>query len=170
MAAGITYTPISTTTLTSVQTSISFSTISSAYTDLRIVLVGNSNSTGADIRLRFNSDTNTNYSYTDKAGYSSSAFSSRSTSKAYIATNFQSFIASSQTNMVIYDLMNYSNATTYKTTFIRMSTSQSDGSGGVDNGVGIWRSTSAITDISLSFAATTFTAGTTATLYGIAAA
>jgi hypothetical protein len=43
-----------------------------------------------------------------------------------------------------------------------------NGSGGVTRSVGLWRSTSAITSISLFIdGTTTFSTGTTATLYGI---
>jgi hypothetical protein len=64
--------------------------------------------------------------------------------------------------------MNYSNTTTYKTTLSR------DGNVNqsvVESSVGLWRSTAAINIITMGdFGASTMAAGTTATLYGIAAA
>jgi hypothetical protein len=166
----VTYNPIATTTLGSAQTTIQFTSIPSTYTDLKLVLTGNISASGVDIRLQYNSDTGTNYSYTDLAGYGGSVFSSRSTNKTFIATNFLSFYSGSDTCTVTYDIMNYANTSMYKSTLERFSTAQSDGNGGVDQGVGLWRSTAAISSLSLSFATVTFSTGTTATLYGIQAA
>lgn len=57
----ITYIPIATTTLGSDQASITFSGISTAYTDLRLILQSGIANAGFNSRMRFNSDTNDNY-------------------------------------------------------------------------------------------------------------
>lgn len=70
-----TYEPIATTTASGSSSSITFSSISSAYTDL--VLVANASVTsGSDTAiLRFNGDTGSNYSRTFLSGNGSSTFS-----------------------------------------------------------------------------------------------
>jgi hypothetical protein len=62
--------------------------------------------------------------------------------------------------------MNYSNATTYKTIINRGNTASST----VITRSGMWRSTSAITSITVNNDASNYLAGSTFTLYGIAAA
>jgi hypothetical protein len=60
--------------------------------------------------------------------------------------------------------MNYSNSTTYKTILGRSNAATS----GTSAAVGLWRSTSAINSIEIG--TVSFTAGSTFSLYGIAAA
>jgi hypothetical protein len=65
----------------------------------------------------------------------------------------------------ITHFMNYSNTTTYKTALTR-----SNSPYGTEAAVNLWRNTSAITSITLFIQSSTLNAGTTFTLYGIAAA
>ena len=84
MAAGSTYTPIATQTLSSGQSSITFSSISSAYTDL--VLIAAIKGTSTIYRqLTVNGDNGSNYSMTDLFGDGSSAGSGRQTSTIAMA-------------------------------------------------------------------------------------
>lgn len=165
MAAGATYEPIATTTLGS-SGSITFSSIPSTYTDLKLVIVGKAVSyvSGA---IRFNSDSGTNYSYTYLGGDGSTASSGRDTSDTtiYAAGNLAS-IASTYPAMVTYDIFSYAGST-YKT-LLTSASNDMNGSGSRELTVGLWRSTSAITTISLW--ETGWATGTTATLYGIKAA
>ena len=62
MAAGATYTQIATTTLGSSQSTITFSSISGAYTDLVLVVTAKVSS-ATDLWVRANSDSGSNYSY-----------------------------------------------------------------------------------------------------------
>jgi hypothetical protein len=169
MAAGSTYTPIATTTLGSAATGITFSSISSAYTDLVLVLNLISTSAANDVRFQLNGDTGTNYSATFLYGDGTSAASRRTSSASFIALNSGS---GTTTNPVVYtfQFQNYSNTTTYKTSLVRNSTAGSEAA----VIVGLWRSTSAINQIYVFEAGNTspqtFAAGTTATIYGIAAA
>ncbi len=65
---------IATTTLSSAASTITFSTISGSYTDLRVVLTGKAVSGGVIYpAARFNSDTGTNYSNIFLVGIGSSA-------------------------------------------------------------------------------------------------
>ena len=163
MAAGATFSPIATTTLGSAQASYTFSSIPSTYTDLRLVVSGSAAS-GAYLTLRFNNETTTgNYSTTELYGDGTSAGSVRNNSASgpylYIAS-----IGSTQSDATI-DIMNYANATTYKTTLARNGVP-----GYVKAVVGLWKATpQAITRIDVGTGGSTnFTVGTSFTLYGIA--
>ncbi len=160
MAAGATYEPIATTTLGSAQSSVTFSSISGAYTDL--VLISDSilvSGTGAG-RLRYNSDSGSNYSNTYLYGDGSIAASGRA---ANLTFNDYNFIGTSRSTSVCH-IQNYSNSTTYKT-FI----SRGNGGGITIAYAGLWRNTAAITSIEV-IGSSNFNTGSTFTLYGIAAA
>jgi hypothetical protein len=157
-----TYDCIATTTLGSDTASITFSTISGTYTDL--VLVVNGGATGSDnFAIRFNSDTGTNYSATRLSGNGTTATSNRGSNTNYIYGNA---MATTLTSNFIVNINNYANATTYKTALIRSNNAGSV----VSAAVGLWRSTSAITSISIAPEFNSnLLSGTTATLYGIKA-
>jgi hypothetical protein len=172
MAAGSTYTPIATTTLGSAQTSVSFSSFS-GYTDLRLVIANAGASSGdSNIIFRFNGDSGSNYSVTNVGARSLSTtpFSARQ-GVGYGNLNWYTAIGS-QKGMVIADFMNYSNATTFKTTLVSCRVDEGNGTySGVEDSVVLWRNTGAITSLVLSiFSGANFTTGSTFTLYGIAAA
>jgi hypothetical protein len=164
MAAGATYEPIATTTLSSAQNSVTFSSIPGTYTDL--VLLTNAGITSGieDIALQFNSDTGTNYSRTYMYGDGSSAVSGRNSSVARIALG--TFGSGSINGINICHIQNYANTTTYKTVISRGSNASSVAIAYA----GLWRSTSAITSMTLGTTGSTWMSGSTFTLYGIAAA
>jgi hypothetical protein len=167
MAAANTYTQIASTTLGSAASSVTFSSIPSTYTDL--VLVMNYFSTASEWpMIQFNSDTATNYSFTEMYGNGTSANSARQSSVSGIWVGYGAYSPAGSTNpgTIIINIQNYANATTYKTTL-----SRSNSTNGVEATVGLWRSTSAINTIVLKHqTATTYIAGSTFTLYGISAA
>ena len=155
-----TYEKIATNTLGSAAASVTFSSISGAYTDL--VLIAQTDQTASSISLiRFNGDTGSNYSNTLISGTGSAAGSGRTTNTTSI--NFTQTSANLQ--LSIANIMNYSNTTTYKTFLLR----RNDTGGSLGALVGLWRNTSAITSIDLISNASTFLAGSTFTLYGIKA-
>lgn len=164
MAAGATYTPIETQTLTSSTTTVTFSNISGSYTDL--ILIYNGNATGQQgYRTRVGNgsiDTGTNYSETYIGGDGSSASSGKRT--GYGAFVDPTIFATP--NTIITNFMNYSNTSTYKTLLWRYNNT----AGEVGAQIGLWRSTSAINIIDVTAYTKEFTAGSTFTLYGIAAA
>jgi hypothetical protein len=155
-----TYDKIATYTLPSATTSYTFTTIAGTYTDL--VLIGNGQSTlFGNTAIQFNSDTGNNYSVTYMYGDGSSAASGRSTSQSGLR-----FGTYNGRSVSIYQVMNYSNSTTYKTTLCR-----DNSTGAAEARVGLWRSTAAITALKIyNFDGNTFDTGTTFTLYGIKAA
>ena len=163
-----TYEKIATTTLGSANSSITFSSISSAYTDLRIVLTYTTSISGEDARVRFNSDTGTNYSITRLRGNGTSATSSRVRNQSSLILCDNVDIGSSTTipQLLTIDIFSYAGST-YKT-LLSENSSDYNGSGTVTRTVGLWRSTSAISTILIgTLTAATFNTGTTATLYGI---
>lgn len=164
MAAGNTYVALATETLTSAQASVTFSSISGAYTDL--VLISNSKATTGTptIRLQFNSDTGSNYSTTLIYGDGSSAGGVRVTNEA--STNSGGL--ANEFGNTIFNLNNYSNSTTYKTVLTRYNFIGSYSEAGAK--VSLWRNTAAITSILVFPSSSTFPSGSTFTLYGIAAA
>lgn len=167
MAAGATYEPIQTYTLASAAASITFSSIAASWTDLRLVLTTTTSSNTAPL-IRFNSDSGTNYSYTNLNGDGSSASSDRGTNTSFI--NLGTAGGTSTTIPTFYDLSIFSYAgSTYKTT-LNSANADKNGSGDLRKSVGLWRSTSAITSIYLYTFGGDYSIGTTATLYGIKAA
>ena len=162
-----TYEPIATTTLGSAAASITFSSISSAFTDLRLAIVGRYTSSGGNTRIRFNGDTASNYSSTRIAGNGASASSDRYTSQTFQRLNFNGY-SSTIPDFLTVDVFSYAGST-LKTSLITSSEDQ-NGSGVVIRAVGLYNSTSAITSIEISLSSSTMAAGFTATLYGIKAA
>jgi hypothetical protein len=155
-----TYEKIATTTLGSGQASITFSSISSAYTDLRLVLTTTKAGYGL---MQLNSDTGTNYSETWMDGSGATAASGRASNQDYIDISQRPF-STTIPQLITIDFFSYSGST-FKTGLITYS-QDVNGSGYVGRQVILWRSTSAINSIYL-YGGTNYLTGTTATLYGI---
>jgi hypothetical protein len=174
MAAGKTYEPIATTTLSSATSAIDFSSITSAYTDLVLVLSWRGgNADQPSLLVRLNNSTAQLYSNTGLTGSGSGAGTSRRASTAINGNNYMAIPrdAGQPTTVggmatIIINFMNYSKTTMFKTVLGRGSAAES----GVEATVGMWRSTSAVNQITISGNTNAFGVGTTATLYGIAAA
>ena len=171
MAAGSTYTPIATQTATGGQTSITFSSIPSTYTDLILIAnIQHSNNSGDQLRLGNGSlDTGSNYSNTKIYSTGSSYGSTRAANATSIdiAAVAVSAPTSGYFAPLIVNIQNYSNTSTYKTVIARYN----DAGGEVNATVGLWRSTSAINTISLfPGSGISYNSGCTFTLYGILAA
>jgi hypothetical protein len=167
MAAGSTYTPIATQTLGSAVGTVSFNSIGNAYTDLVLITQTKQSNSSTYTVLNFNGDGGSNYSQTNLAGNGSSAYSNRNSNDSRIIANQGNYESTSDWQINRYNFQNYSNTSTYKTVLFRTDISSID----TMASVGLWRSTSAITSIVFSVANSgTFIAGSTFTLYGIAAA
>lgn len=167
MAAGSTYTPIATTTLSSAAADYTFTSIPGTYTDLVLIVNGGTSSSGQSIGMRFNGDSGNNYSSTDLVADASGPASGRTTN-----TNFIRIVGrgigtdSTLIDNGVTSIQNYSNSTTYKSTLNR-----SNVSGGVIVCAALWRSTAAITSITIfGEGPSNLITGTTLTLYGITAA
>lgn len=164
--AGNAYTPIATTTLSSANSTITFSSIPATYTDLVLVTSAKLTTGSADATYTVNGSAGTNYSLTYLSGNGSAASSARTTNNGYAYLDSYGWVTSGEFNVSITHFMNYSNTTTYKTMLSRASNATS----GVDAIVALWRSTAAINQIVIFANSSTFTAGSTFTLYGIKAA
>ena len=156
-----TYTPIASTTLTAAQSTVTFSSISGAYTDL--VLIGSGTlATDSTLAIKFNGDTASNYSRTEIYGDGLSAASYRESNQS--TQNFA--LWSTTGSNFITHIQNYANTTTYKTSLTRYNRPSST----VAANVVLWRKTpEAITSIAITGGSNIQT-GSTFTLYGIKAA
>jgi hypothetical protein len=171
MAAGNTYEAIATNTLSSAGT-VTFSSIPATYTDL-VLVVGNalSPSSTPGVCVSFNGDTASNYSYTHLEGTGSAADSDRASNQTNINSGYNIGLSSTSTQpaVIIWNIMNYTNTTTYKTVLCRYA--QPAGSApGTATTVGLWRSTAAINSIAITAQGSNLASGATCTLYGIKAA
>ena len=165
MAAGATYEPIATTTLSSTNTSVTFSSFS-GYTDLVLVFSVKAATATLNSAVRFNSDSGANYGAISLEGDGSTTRSQTFTNATFIRTDSYGYVTTTDFSVKLVNIMNYANSTTYKPVLTRAST----GSAGVDAFIGLWRNTAAITNIEVFARNDTFAVGSTFTLYGIAAA
>jgi hypothetical protein len=166
MAAGNTYDAIATQTLSSTAASVTFSSIPSTYTDLILVCNPITAVTTGQIAIRLNADTGTNYSRTILWGNGATAGSYRNANENYAYTGYYTNLWTNPTT-VIFQINNYSNATTNKTILGRSSNANEASMASVN----LWRSTSAITAIELTISgASSYSIGSTFSLYGIASA
>ena len=166
MAAGNTYTPIATQTLSGTSTNVSFTSIPSTYTDLHLVIAVGNSVAGNVVRMRVNSDTGTNYSRTELAGNGTSVLTTRLSNQTQFNLDGNSNSSTTPTEVITVELMNYANTNTYKTILTRASNTAY----ATEAFVQLWRSTAAISQIDIFPQASTFVAGSTFTLYGITAA
>ena len=159
-----TYEPIATYTVPSAQASYTFSSIPSTYTDLILIMnpIAASNNT---ITMRLNSDTASNYSFTNLGGDGISATSGRQSNLTWF---YVGDISGTTIGTTGIQIQNYSNTTTFKTCLIRNNVSATSTS----TTVGLWRKTpEAINSITLTtFSGINYSIGSTFTLYGIKAA
>jgi hypothetical protein len=160
-----TYEAIATSTLGSNQSSVTFSSIPSTYTDLIIVVNAGASVATANGSIRFNGDTGNNYSQTFLRGNGSTAASDRTSNFPQIQIDYYGF-TTSITNMEIIQIQNYSNSTTYKTVLMRGDSADY----GTKASVGLWRNTATITSLVILSNAYNFITGSTFTLYGIKSA
>ena len=165
----VTYTPIATYSLLSDTATIDFTSITGTYKDL--VLVGadiqtdNTGSSYNAVQIKLNNDTSNLYSFTSIEGDGTTATSNRdSNDRLYVG--FAPQTSATTKGNLIMSLMNYSNTTTYKTVLTRSNAAAF----GTQARVSLYRSTSAITQITVFFTGTVkYKTGTTFTLYGIGA-
>ena len=153
-----TYEPISTQTLTS-SAGVTFSIIPQTFTDLVLVASGSESANGY-FKINFNGDTANNYSRTILRGNGTSAISARASNEPALYPDFNT------SSTVIINIMNYANATTFKTVLWRVNSPTVL----VGANVNLWRKTpEAITSIAITSSAGGGTITGTFTLYGIKA-
>jgi len=165
-----TYEPIASQTVSTSTATVTFSNIPGTYIDLVIVALVEAATSGSALRWRVNSDTGSNYSATYLLGDSRGALSGRESSATSGICGFADTGSSADpTNVAVIHFMYYANTNVYKTVLH----GGASNAAAVDRCVSLWRSTSAITSISLAMGATfpTYNFDTaTISLYGVKAA
>ena len=168
-AASLAYDSIQTVTLTSAQTSIAFSSFSSSYKHLQIRGV-TSGSDNTNVRIRFNSDTGSNYAYHGMqagAGYGTTVGSNYASSQTGIMAFDQQLGGSTYWNGTIIDILDYTNTNKAKTIRTMSGVDNGSGNGFAFLETGLWTSSSAITAITIYPYSNTFNTNSTFALYGI---
>lgn len=167
MAAGSTYTPIQSYTLVATQSSVTFNTGLSGYTDLYLVINAKNTTNGSACKYQLNGDTGSNYSTTWMEGNGSSATSGRASNDTSAFLYYNGNANTYNWSQVNASFENASNTTTYKTCVARFGNQAQTGAY-----VSTWRGsgTPAITSIKLNAITQDFQIGSTFTLYGITAA
>lgn len=163
MAAGSTYTKVASYTMPSNGNTVTFSSISQAYTDLRLIINGASTTT-ADFRIRVgngSADSGTNYfrTYGFAYGADQRAGGSIANETSVVSTLF------TYNSTIIVEMNSYTNG--YRKTFLARNNSATDFSFFSST---LWNSTSIINYIQITNPSYNFTTGTTFNLYGILAA
>jgi len=159
-----TYEKIQTNSLGSSTSSVTFTSISQSYTDLIVVINGqSSNGSAGYVGTRFNGDTTAVYSTTRLLGSGTTVDSDRSSSFIYA----QGGTLWGSEGVVIFQIQNYSNNTTYKTFMTR----DNNAFNRVGFTISLYRNTIPITSMDISCPdGGGFASGTTFTVYGIKAA
>ena len=177
MAAGVTYTPIANYTFASAASTYTFSSIPQTYTDLIVVLNAKSSSTiyyHDNILWRFNGDSSAIYSdiKLSNNGSSAASYSIADTGASYCGQlpNSTSGNSTYDRSTNIIQVMSYANTSIYKTVLSSSAAADSAGYTNTEIYVGTYRSTSAVTSLTMVNGEGNFVIGTTISLYGIAAA
>jgi hypothetical protein len=170
MSKTATYSLIASYTIPSNTASYTFTSVPGTFTDL--VIVGNTgyNANNYYTEMYFNGDTGNNYGATYLGGSGTAASSSRRTNYPLIPFDDISAGNTSVQTSSICSIFDYANTTTYKSVLVRDNNPVGSAVPGVCAGVGMWRSTAAITSITLrSSNAGQLITGSTFKLYGIQA-
>lgn len=168
------YESIATYSLSSANSTITFSSIPSTYKHLQLRYMARSARTsdaGATMILRFNSDTGNNYAY--HIFYADGATVTNYTNNTTNVMYSYSVASSSSSNTDIYgvgviDILDYGATSKYKT-LKHLGGYDRNGSGELNFASGLWQSTSAISSITLTLAEATANYETDShfALYGI---
>jgi hypothetical protein len=169
-----TYVPLDKVTVSgSSTTTVTFNSIPQDYASLIIVADYATSSAGAQTVFYYNGTTSgTPYSSTELYGTGSGSPASYhfvNQNYIWLSNAVGSGSTLGQTNLTI-DIVNYANTSTFKTALSRQN-SQSGTYPGVVANSSVWRSTSAITSVSIKadIYSTTFVSGSTFSLYGVRA-
>jgi hypothetical protein len=162
-----TYTPLATVTLASTNSSVSFSNIpATPYRDLILVVRGAISGT-ANIQMRFNSDSGSNYPNVFMRGQSSGT-----QSNTYTPSNVQLTISAVGTGnefTALAQIMDYSATDKHKMILNRSGYTNDIGSSVVEATAARWASTVAINSIAITTSTSTFGIGSIFSLYGVIA-
>ena len=168
------YELITSSVLTSTAASVTFSNLGTAaagykHLQLRAVYASNTGGNGTYIRTQLNGDTGSNYSNHYMVGQGSTVLSTGGSSQTAIPISpYSSSVLSTQSDVVIADILNF-NSTSKNKTFKVLS--GGPGYGSINLTSGSWYSIAAITSINLlafsQGSPSTFGVGSRFSLYGI---
>jgi hypothetical protein len=165
-----TYTPLATITLTGTDSEVVFASIPSGYRDLvfSISILGTSNDQSCVMQL--NADTGANYSNVRMAGWGAS-YGSNTTGTTYIFVSGYNYgLATSGAPTIAQgSILDYSATDKHKSTLIRSRSSRDNGDGDTAAGAGRWANTAAVTSVKFYLTGGSFIAGSTFSLFGVAA-
>jgi hypothetical protein len=166
-----TYVAIAKTVLTGSQADVTFSAISSTYTDL--VLVVSSRTDGGSttqMRITLNGNNSAIYSTTYLAGFSTSTASGRLSSTTILRQQFTTSGAGATANTfgsAEFYFPNYAGSTNKAISATALSENNSASATEMNATAGLYSSTSAITSIKIDASGTNFVSGSRFDLYGI---
>ena len=143
--------------------SISFTSIPSTYTHLQVRSLANT-STTTNIWMRINSDTSANYATHYLNGDGSVAGTSSFINQDYGI--YYGYNEAVQSCAAVLDLLDYTNTNKFKTTR-NLTGFDNNGSGQIFLWSGLWRSTSAVTALTIYSQGGNFTQYSSFALYGI---
>ena len=160
-----TYTLIASYTVSSAQSSYTFTSIPQTYTDLILKMsTRDGDTSGALTSVSFNGVT-TNLSARRIRGTGSAATSSTFASNIYVQNNAGSYTANTFANTEIY-IPNYTSSN-YKSVSADGVSENNATAAEMELDAGLWSSTAAITSITLTAAAPNYQVNTTFYLYGV---
>ena len=165
----LTYEPVLTYTFPSAAGSYTFNSIPQTYTDLVLILSAKiAANPGYGTALQFNSDTAANYSLTFGYGTGSTVASNVKDLQTSLALSYGTGLGTATPSAFKVHIMSYTNTSFFKPIYSRASNFDTT-YGGVEMLSGMWKSTAAITSITLlnPFGSMTFATGGSVTLYGI---
>lgn len=167
-----TYDQIATYTFPSSATTYTLSAIPQTYTDLVLTCHINAGvNPGYGLAVEFNGDSGTNYNFNYMYGSGAAAYANSKANFSFLTPAYGTGVGTASPSIYRVNIQSYSNTTTFKS-FFSEAANYDTTYGGVENAVGCWRSTSAITSVRafMPYGSMTFATGSTITLYGIKAA
>lgn len=160
----LTYEAIATTTVSGSPSTITFNSISSAYTDLRVVFCG-AQSADTPVYLRFNNDSGSNYWTKTINGYGSTIDGQRGNLTG-IWTRSEGLDESQLFSSITWEIPSY-RAAYYRVVSCSMANSNGSNAGLTAISHGIWKVNNAVTQIDLYTSSGSWSNGSTVTIYGI---
>ena len=157
---------IATTTLNTSTSTVEFTSIPATYTHLQLRVSMLSSVQFGGVKVLFNSDTGTYYSWHNLYGTGAGAFTDAGATQAQMYIYFSG--GTTNPSAGVYDILDYANTNKYKT-MRGIEGVDANGSGYVNLTSGNWRSTSAITSIKITNPTRTFNTNSIFSLYGVKA-
>jgi hypothetical protein len=153
-----TYKALANVTLGASASSVTFSNIPATYRDL-VLVVGGLASAQANFQLQFNNDTGSNYNWVNAVAFSGGAVSANGANRT--STQNAVIIGSAQSTILV-NFMDYSATDKHKTTLVT-DTTDNNAAGAIATR---WASLDPISTVSVASVGSTFSAGSTFSLYG----